>query len=173
VFDKTIEEFFAAPSQAALFLVANGLLLFGAEILRRKREVPDDTESLDEGIVRLTFRQAFLIGSMQALALFPGISRTGSALAGGLMARLNHEQAALFAFLLATPLIFAAGVLKLPKLLHATGYPIGPILLGAVVSAGAAYVAISFLSSYFRTKNLLPFAFYCVLAGAISYVIIG
>jgi undecaprenyl-diphosphatase len=130
---------FARPSQAALFLIANGAILYGAELLRRKARTEEGKGvSLDEGIVKLSYKQAVGIGAAQALALFPGISRTGSSLAGGLLARLNHEEAIRFSFLLATPLIFAAGVLKLPKLLHAPASSVFTIVLGSLVSAGAA-----------------------------------
>ena len=173
-FDKRFESLFARPSQAALFLIANGGILYGAELLRRKARSDEQTSSsLDEGIAKLSYKQAVGIGAAQALALFPGISRTGSSLAGGLLARLNHEEAIRFSFLLATPLIFAAGVLKLPKLLHAPASSVFTIVLGSLVSAAAAYVSVSFLSRYFKTKTLIPFAVYCVVMGIISYILIG
>lgn len=174
LFNKKFEALFDNPALASLFLIGNGLLLYGAERLRRKVVYMGGTHlSVNEGIAKLSYLQAFGIGSAQALALFPGISRTGSSLAGGLLARLTHEEAAHFAFLLATPLIFAAGALKLPKLLHAGLYPTGTILLGACMSALMALISVSFLSRYFKTKTLTPFAVYCVVLGLISYLMMS
>lgn len=173
LFQKKFEALFDKPTIAALFLIGNGILLYGAERLRRKTVYMGGTNlSVNAGITRLSYVQALGIGSAQALALFPGISRTGSSLAGGLLARLNHEEAAHFAFLLATPLIFAAGALKLPKLLHAGLYPTGTILLGSLISALMALLSVSFLSSYFKTKTLMPFAVYCVVAGILALALI-
>ena len=171
--DKKIEALFNEPSRAALFLIANGFLLYGAEILRKRRARGAHHESVDVGIARLSYLQALGVGIMQSLALFPGISRTGSALAGGLLARLTHEEAARFSFFLATPLILAAGLLKLPKLIHVSHTTLGPIVLGALVAGVCAYFAVSFLTRYFKTRSLIPFALYCVIVGAISYFIIA
>lgn len=170
--DKRIEALFDEPARAALFLIANGFLLYGAELLRKKSARKEALGTLDEGIARISFLQSFGIGTMQALALFPGISRTGSALAGGLLAKLNHEEAIRFSFFLATPLILAAGVLKLPKLIHISSVTVGPILAGSVFSALAAYLSVRFLSRYFKTNTLIPFALYCVLAGIIAHLIV-
>lgn len=171
VLDKQFEQLFAAPTVVAFFLIGNGFLLYGAEILRRGRDLAPGTTA-DEAIVQLSFPQALGIGSMQALALLPGFSRTGAALAGGLIFRLSHESAARFSFLLATPLIFAAAALKLPSLFHGTGFPVGQILAGSLVSAACAYLAIRFLTKYFKTKTLVPFAVYCVIAGVVSLVVL-
>jgi len=171
LFDKKFEALFARPSQAAFFLVVNGLILYGAEMMRRKREALGG--GVEQNIARLSYTQAFGIGAAQALALIPGISRTGSAMAGGLLAKLTHEEAITFAFLLATPIIFAAGVLKLPKLLHASGTDVLPILLGSLLSALFAYLSVSFLSRWFKTKTLTPFAVYCIAFGAFALTFLG
>jgi undecaprenyl-diphosphatase len=107
---------------------------------------------------------------MQALALFPGFSRTGASIGGGLLAGLDHAAAARFSFLLATPIIFAAALLKLPVLFTTHGYPVQQILVGMAAAAAAALFSILFLTRYFRTRTLLPFAYYCMLAGASSIV---
>ena len=172
LFDKRFEELFAAPATVALFLIANGFLLYGAEILRKRRELSTDTMHPDHAIAKLSYLQAFGVGAMQAFALLPGFSRTGATLAGGLLARLSHESAARFSFFLATPIILAAGVLKLPKLLHASNAMLMPILVGALVSGAMAYLAVRFLTRYFKTNTLTPFAIYCVLAGALALFII-
>jgi undecaprenyl-diphosphatase len=169
--DKTFQQLFAAPVAVAFFLIGNGFLLYGAELLRRGRDLAPTTTA-DEAIVQLSFKQAFGIGSMQALALLPGFSRTGAALAGGLIFRLSHESAARFSFLLATPLIFAAAALKLPELFRISGMPLGPILLGTLAAAGMAYVAVRYLTRYFKTNTLKPFAFYCMIAGVVALIIL-
>jgi undecaprenyl-diphosphatase len=119
IFQKKFEALFATPATVALFLAGNGLLLYGAEVLRRRRSIPEHG-SPDIAIAKLSYLGAIGVGVMQILALFPGFSRTGAALSGGLLARLDHASAARFSFLLATPIIFAAAALKLPKLLHAS-----------------------------------------------------
>jgi undecaprenyl-diphosphatase len=170
VLHHKFEELFAAPSLVAFFLIGNGFLLYGAEMLRKRRNIAMHGDP-DAAIAKLSFMQALGVGSMQALALFPGFSRTGAALAGGLLANLNHESAARFSFLLATPIIFAAAALKLPKLLL-SGTPGGTLIIGALVSGICAYLSIHFLTRYFKTKTLMPFAIYCVFAGLIALVLL-
>jgi len=172
VFQKKFEALFAAPTTVALFLIANGALLYGAEILRRRRSIPEHGNP-DKAIAKLSFLQAIGVGTMQVLALFPGFSRTGAALAGGLAVRLDHISAARLSFLLATPIIFAAALLKLPKLLHAPSYQVGPILVGAFAAAIAAFVSITFLTKYFRKNTLTPFAVYCALAGVLFFLVLS
>ncbi len=107
---------------------------------------------------------------MQALALIPGFSRTGASLAGGLMVGLSHEEAVRFSFLLATPIIGAAALLKLPKLISAGGTELSVSLIGALFAAAFAYFAVRFLTRWFHTERhtLMPFAFYCAALGALS-----
>ena len=115
---------------------------------------------------QLTWRNAFFVGAVQALALLPGMSRSGATMGGGLLVGLSNKDAARFAFLLATPIIGAAAILKLPDLLGASGNGVrGPALVGAVCSAATAYLAVRFLMRYFETNRLTPFAAYCVAAG--------
>ncbi len=168
---KELEQLFAAPVLVAVFLIGNGFLLYGAELMRRGRDLAPATTP-DEAIVQLSFMQAIGIGSMQALALLPGFSRTGAALAGGLIFRLSHESAARFSFLLAMPLIFAAAALKLPQLFHGSSFPLGEILVGSLASAVCAYVALRYLTKYFKTNTLTPFAFYCMAAGVVAFFVL-
>ena len=119
----------------------------------------------------LEFREAGLIGIAQVLALFAGISRSGITMVAGLVRGLDHEDAARFSFLLATPIILAAGIYKLPDLLGPNGAGVqGQILAGSVAAALAAYASVRFLSRYFTTRTLLPFAAYCLIAGALAIV---
>jgi undecaprenyl-diphosphatase len=157
---------FASAQSAALFLTLNGLLLYGAELLRRRAPVRE-TGDPDERIVeRVGWKEATGVGTVQALALIPGFSRSGATMGGGLLAGLSNEDAARFAFLLATPIIGAAAALKLPELLGSQGDGIrGQTLVGAICSAVTAYLAVRFLMRFFHTNTLTPFAIYCFLAG--------
>lgn len=120
----------------------------------------------DRRITAFGYGQAVIIGSAQILALLAGISRDGVAMAAGMFGGLSREDAARFAFLLATPVILAAGVLKVPDLMGHMGNGIRPqIIAGSVVSGIGAYVSVRFLMKYFRTRTLNPFAIYCVVVG--------
>jgi undecaprenyl-diphosphatase len=199
--EHTFRTIFAKPAAAAIFLFVNGLILLAAERLRRARppaESPDEPPAArqddptgvrarrtggrqlteiraaaesDARIARLPFRDSLYIGVLQIAALFAGISRSGVTMAGGLWRGLDHEDAARFAFLLATPPILAAGVLKLPSLTGTAGAHIhGQILLGVVVTAITAYLSVRFLLRYFHTRTLTPFAIYCLAFGALSII---
>jgi undecaprenyl-diphosphatase len=166
--EHPLRKVFASPQSAAAFLALNGLVLYGAERLRRHAPVVDRAgPEGDERIVqRVGFREALGVGSAQALALIPGFSRSGAAMGGGLMAGLSNEDAARFAFLLATPIIGAAAVLKLPELFGSQGDHVrGQALAGALAAAVTAYLAVRFLLRFFETNRLTPFAIYCSAAG--------
>jgi undecaprenyl-diphosphatase len=170
VLEHPLRKVFASPQTAAAFLVLNGVMLFGAEALRRRAPGPDPL--LPDGDARIAARtswnEALGVGSAQALALLPGFSRSGATMGGGLVAGLSNEDAARFAFLLATPIIGAAAVLKLPDLMGSKGDGLrGPALVGALCAALTAYLAVRFLMRFFETNRLTPFAIYCVVAGAL------
>jgi len=123
----------------------------------------------DRRIARLEYRDSVYVGLFQVLALFAGISRSGVSMVGGLLRGLSHEDAARFSFLLATPVILAAGVLKLPSLAGSAGEHIhGQIILGALITGVVAYLSVRFLVRYFETRTLTPFAIYCLVVGAAS-----
>jgi undecaprenyl-diphosphatase len=125
----------------------------------------------DHRITSFSYWAAILIGSAQILALLAGISRDGVTMVAGMFRGLSREDAARFAFLLATPVILAAGVLKVPDLLGHLGSGIRPqILAGSVVAGIGAYVSVRFLMKYFQTRTLTPFAVYCVIFGLASYI---
>ncbi|HKD33251.1 MAG TPA: undecaprenyl-diphosphate phosphatase [Gaiellaceae bacterium] len=163
--ENKLRHVFASPQSAAFFLILNGFLLFGAELLRR-RAVQVDADD-DARIARqMSFGGAFGVGASQALALIPGFSRSGATMAGGLLMGLSNKDAARFAFLLATPIIGAAAVLKLPELFGSQGNGVrGQALVAALCSAASAYLAVRFLMRFFETNTLIPFAIYCVIAG--------
>lgn len=165
LFEDKLKLLFATPRYAAMFLALNGVLLYGAEILRRR--AASGAQS-DERTAQLSYKQTVGIGFMQSLALLPGFSRTGSTIAGGLLAGLHHEDAARFSFLLATPIILAAAVLKLPELWSAGTSIVEPIIAGSLCAAVGAYVSVRFLTRYFQTKTLTPFALYCAAFGLLT-----
>ena len=128
----------------------------------------------DERLARIGYGRAVLIGSAQILALLAGISRSGVTMVAGMSRGLSREDAARFAFLLATPVILAAGMLKVPDLMGHLGSGIrGQILLGSVLSGVGAYVSVRFLMRYFQTRTLYPFAIYCVVFGVLSVIYLG
>ena len=170
ILEHPLRTLFASTETAAIFLFINGLMLFGAEALRRRAPVrsEESIESDDEIAHQLTFRSAFGIGAAQALALIPGLSRSGASMGGGLLAGLSNEEAARFAFLLATPIIGAAGLLKLPELFGSQGDHVrGQALVGAIAAAITAYFSVRFLLRFFETNRLTPFAVYCCLVGGV------
>jgi undecaprenyl-diphosphatase len=199
VFEHQFRVLFAKPLAAAVFLVANGCILMAGELHRRRtagREpvpalatsdgapaprrrfrdehiVPMDDEA-EHRLAGIGFPSAIVIGASQALALLAGISREGVAMVGGLYRGLDNENAMRFAFLLSTPVIFAAGALKVPDLLGHLGNGIRPqVLAGSVAAVATSIFAIVFLARWFRTRTLLPFAVYSLAFGTASVIRFG
>ncbi len=171
VLEHSLRDLFKSAESAAIFLILNGFLLYGAERLRRRPPRPGDGEGdSDARIAKLSWRQAIAVGTAQAIALIPGFSRSGATMGGGLLVGLSNEDAARYSFLLATPIIGAAAVLKLPELVGKSGHVIGTALVGAVCSAVTAYLSVRFLLKYFETNTLTPFAVYCVIAGTLCTI---
>jgi undecaprenyl-diphosphatase len=161
-----LRHIFASPQSAAVFLMLNGVLLYGAELLRRRAPAEERGDPDARIARRLSWSEAVGVGAAQALALIPGFSRSGATMGGGLLAGLSNVDAARFAFLLATPIIGAAAVLKLPELAGAQGNGVrGQALVGALCAAFTAYLSVRFLMRYFETNRLTPFAVYCFFAG--------
>jgi undecaprenyl-diphosphatase len=174
------------PIPAAAFLAANGLVLYLGEQLRRRADAAtlapvaaldapgsarDPGAASDARLSRMSLGRGTLIGSAQILALLPGISRSGITMVAGLLRGLSHQDAARFSFLLATPVILAAGALKIPDLIGPLGAGIhGPILAGSIASFASAYLAVRFLTRYFETRTLTPFAIYCTLFGTAALI---
>jgi undecaprenyl-diphosphatase len=175
--EHALRSLFASGRSAAFFLIVNGLMLFAAERLRRRAQAAAEheehsAEQSDARIAaRMSWRSALAVGTAQAVALVPGFSRSGATMGGGLLVGLSNEDAARFAFLLATPIIGAAALLKLPDLLGTSGNGVrGPALVGALCSAATAYLAVRFLMRYFERNTLTPFAIYCFLAGGATAI---
>lgn len=162
------------PVLPAAFLCLNGAVLLTAEYMRKRSEPQGVNRYKQElsfrSINDLTFKQAFFIGLSQALALIPGISRSGVTMVAGMRAQLSHEEALRFAFLLATPVIGLAALLEIPQLSGAGSSTIIAAAIGGVVAAIAAFLSIKFLTRYFQTGRLTPFAYYCIGAGLISFL---
>jgi undecaprenyl-diphosphatase len=183
VFEHQLRVIFAKPLLAGVLLFINGLILLAGERLRRRSSLPqvrplrmgppvrDPDRDGRRELNSLEFREAGAIGVSQVFALLAGISRSGITMVAGLVRGLDHEDAARFSFLLATPIILAAGVYKLPDLLGPNGEGVrGQVLVGSLAAAIAAYVSVRFLSRYFTTRTLTPFAIYCLIAGIIAVV---
>jgi len=171
--EHPLRKLFASPQSAAAFLIVNGLLLFGFERLRRRPPRPDDhLGDSDARIGKLSWRQAIAVGTSQATALVPGISRSGVTMGGSLLVGLSNEDAARYAFLLATPIIGAAAVLKLPELFGHDGDGVrGEALVGSLCAGLTTYFAVRFLLRYFETNRLTPFAAYCTAAGVVCTLV--
>ena len=174
LFQEQLQNLFISPISVSTFLIFNGVMLFGAELLRRRAKASAGIGNADERIaVKLSWWDSLKIGIIQCIALFPGFSRTGSTIAGGLTSGLSHEDAMRYSFLLATPIIAAAAILELPSLVMSGGsQAISVAVVGAISAALAAYCSVRFLTKYFKTNTLTPFAIYCAVAGILSLVIL-
>ena len=180
--ESTFRTTLGKPIPAAAFLLLNGFGLYAGEVLRRRvapapagpaaeAEQAHGGEAVDDRLGRLPLGRGVLIGCAQILALFPGISRSGITIVAGLWRGLSHEDAARFSFLLATPIILAAGLYKIPELFGPLGEGIfGQVVAGSIASFVSAYFAVRYLTSYFETRTLTPFAIYCAVVGGASLV---
>jgi len=162
----------AKPISAAVFLMVNGVILISAERLRRRAEVR--AVALREGapaegfrrLDTLEFREAGVLGLAQSGGLIPGISRDGMVMSAGLLRGLDNEDAARYSFLLATPIILAAGIFKLSDLTGPLGNGIrGQAVVAAACAAVAGIFSVHYLLRYFKTRNLIPFGVYCIVFG--------
>jgi undecaprenyl-diphosphatase len=177
--EHQLKSLFASPFAAAIFLIVNGLLMLGFETLRRRAEArvaPTARSRVEQeesfaAAEQISFKAAALVGACQALALLPGISRSGVTIGGGLLSGLRHQEAARFSFLLATPIIAAAGVLEIPQLLSSS-VPLAEYVAAAVLAGLAAYLSARFLLRYFRSGRLDPYGWYCAAAGVISLALL-
>lgn len=180
-FEHLFRTLFAKPLWASFFLFVNGAVLLIGEKKRKEAESgprrihsKGGAHQLRNGHRRLNtleFKEAGIIGVAQVFALLAGISRSGITMVAGLVRGMDHQDSARFSFLLATPIILAAGLYKLPSLLGHSASGVRPqILIGSIAAFAAAYVSVAFLVKYFRTKNLYPFAIYSLVAGAILFV---
>lgn len=188
---------FAKPLAAAIFLTCNGLILLVGEYYRRRHLAAAPTvdppaepaapakargalvtidASAEAGLASIGVRSAIVIGAAQSLALLAGISREGVVMVGGLFRGLSQENALRFAFLLSTPVILAAGALKVPDLLGPLGDGIrGQVVAGSIAAVVASLIAIAVVVRFFRSRrgSLVPFAAYSLLFGIVSVIRFG
>jgi undecaprenyl-diphosphatase len=168
VAEHVLRHLFGAPSVVALFLAANGILLAVCERLRAK--------TAERELSQLRMSDALIIGCWQCLALIPGLSRSGATICGGLLRGVDHEASAHFSFLIATPIILAATVLEVPKLLHDNVPPQmwQVSVISALVAGVVAWLSTAFLMRWFKNDRagLDPFATYCVAAGLVAFGIL-
>ncbi len=170
VLQNKLRELFAKPLAAAIFLTINGLILLTGEAIRRGRGRHASLAKLES----ISPKSALVIGSAQILALLAGISRSGVTMVAGLFDGLDHEDAANFAFLLATPVILLAGLYKLPELFGSLGQGVRTqTLVGALFAMVTAYIAVRFLTRWFKTRTLTPFAIYCLTGGLLCVIRFG
>jgi undecaprenyl-diphosphatase len=170
---EPLRKLFASAEIAALFLIVNGIVLLLAERLRRRPPREGDySGDVDPRLSKLSWRQAISVGTSQVFALIPGISRSGVTMSGGLVVGLSNDDSARFAFLLATPVIFAAALLKLPELFGAAGDGVrGPALVAGLCAAATTFLAVKFLMRFFQSNRLTPFGIYCIALGLVSTVV--
>jgi undecaprenyl-diphosphatase len=172
IFEHELRTLTAKPEVAAIFLTINGFVLFAAEWFRKRAEVRElaarEGMKADGGreLDTLEYREALVVGVAQSTALVAGISREGVTIGAGLARGMDHSDSARFAFLLATPIILAAGLFKLPDLLGHLGNGVrGQSLVACAAAAVTAVFTVAFLVKYFKTRTLIPFAIYCVVFG--------
>jgi undecaprenyl-diphosphatase len=161
--EKKAETIFRTPLLIAVALIVMGAILYWAE---RKSAKKDDLSNI-------TLRKSFLIGLSQALAIIPGVSRSGVTMTTGLFSGLNREAAARFSFLLSAPIILGAAIIKVPYLVHHPDVINANFLIGMVVACISGIASIGFLLRYVRTKTFLPFVWYRFAVGALVIIIIN
>jgi undecaprenyl-diphosphatase len=177
-FVQPLTKNFANPRVAAAMLIVNGGILLGTELLRRRSERADvgreEQEHDFKDVSQVSVVAVTVVGLAQVLALVPGISRSGVTISGGLIAGLRHQEAAKFSFLLATPIIAAAGILEVPKLFQqAIDASTAAVYVASAVIAGlAAYASARFLIRYFKSGRLDPYGLYCAAVGLLGLILL-
>jgi undecaprenyl-diphosphatase len=181
IFENLFRQLFAKPLAASIFLFINGLILVAGEQFRQRSELssgghsgrtnPYSTETTVRRLDDLEYKESGIIGVAQVFALLAGISRSGITMVAGLVRGLDHEDAARFSFLMATPIILAAGLYKLPLLLGHAGSGVRvQVVIGSIFALVTSYLSVRFLTRYFQTKNLYPFAAYCLALGSLLII---
>jgi undecaprenyl-diphosphatase len=170
--ESSVKKLFASPIPVSLFLFANGFVMLLGEWLRRRQKQNATADNRYRRLDQLAPRNGVLVGFAQSLALLPGISRSGSAIVAGLLCDLHHEDAARYSFLLATPVILAASILEFPKLFVPGAHVVlMQAIVGGILAGVTAYASVAFLTRWFKHNDLAPFAWYCIAAGGISFIL--
>ncbi len=162
VLEKHAETIFRNPLLISVMLILLGVILYWAD--RR------GTKSIS--VKKITLKTSFLIGASQALAIIPGVSRSGITMTTGLLLGLTREGAARFSFLLSAPIIFGAAAVKLPHVIAHPSLITGNFIIGMVVSCITGLASIGFLLRYVQTKTFLPFAWYRFVLGAFVIAVV-
>lgn len=155
--EKHAETIFRNPLLIAGMLITLGIILFWAD--RRGSKQID--------VAHISLRTSFLIGLSQALAIIPGVSRSGITMTTALLLGMTREGAARFSFLLSAPIIFGAAVAKLPYLISHPQTITGNFIIGMIVAFASGIASIGFLLRYVQTKTFLPFVWYRFILGAV------
>lgn len=165
LFEKHIDKYLFNPTSVSIALIFGGFLLLSAEKFIKKPSVSDTD--------KISYKQAFLVGVSQCMALWPGMSRSASTIIGGLFLGFSREVSAEFSFFLAIPTLIGASVFKLLKAgLIFTSYEWMLLLIGTIVSFVVALLVIAFFMNYLKKKDLAPFAYYRIMLGLIVLLII-
>ncbi|GAC1389091.1 MAG: undecaprenyl-diphosphate phosphatase [Vulcanimicrobiaceae bacterium] len=171
IFQDPIRNLFGSTLLVSVFLIINAGIMFFGEFLRKRQH--EDQGKEYKQLQQLSWFQSILVGVAQALALFPGISRSGSSIVAGLLVDLDHEDAAKYSFLLATPVIFAASVLEIPKLWSPAAHVVAlQAIAGCLLAGIAAYASVAFLTRYFKHNDLRPFGWYCLAFGSLCLILV-
>jgi undecaprenyl-diphosphatase len=169
-FESAVRSLFGSPLPAAAFLMLNAFIMFFGEWLRKRQLLTADRPH--KPIEGLSYADGAKVGLAQGLALLPGISRSGSSIVTGLLVDLDHEAAAHYSFLLATPVILAASVLEIPKLFDPEAHVVAAqAIVGGILAGLTAYASVAFLTRYFQHNDLRPFGWYCLLAGGAAFIL--
>jgi undecaprenyl-diphosphatase len=184
IFDHMFRAEFGTAFFAIVFIIINGIMLLKgdklvtrAELSRPRRRQGQDSDELAASKTarvvsdHLTIERAVLIGVAQIGALLAGISRSGITMIVGIRSGLDHQDAARFSFLLATPIILLAGLYKAPDVIAHAGAYGGQILVGSLLAGIGAYLSVRYLDKYFRGKSLRPFGWYCICFGAFMLIV--
>lgn len=160
---KVVEKAFSSPLATGGFLVLTALLLVAAELWARRERELDTMKPLD----------ALVIGLFQAASIFPGLSRSGTTISGGMFRGFKREGAARFSFLMSIPVMLAAGLMAIMDLRAMSGLAqfLPALLLGFVVSAVVGYLCIRWLLQYVKKNSFYPFAIYCTVLGLVVIVV--
>lgn len=170
IFKKPVSDLFGSSLLVSLFLILNAFVMFFGEYLRKRQHA--NQRRAPKELQQLSWGQSIMVGLAQALALFPGISRSGSSIVAGLLIDLDHEHAAKYSFLLATPVILAAALLEIPELFAPGAHVVAmQAILGCVIAGVTAYASVAFLTRYFKHNDLRPFGWYCLAFGALCFIL--
>jgi undecaprenyl-diphosphatase len=171
IFQNLLRSQFAKPLGATIFLAINGCILLIGNNYAKKQALKDKDFSVSSSVTHtsksISPKRASIIGTAQVFALIAGISRSGITMVSGLYSGLDYQDSARFSFLLATPIIMAAGLYDISDFTGPSANGLrGQILAGALMAGISAYLSVRYLDKYFKNSTLKPFGIYCLLMSA-------